>query len=88
MNIYFLQKFKQDSEDAIEWSHLQIHSFTCNMFYLGAQKFKQDSEDAIEWPHLQIHTVLSWRSRAAYAVVQMRYDQRCYRYSNHSTFTH
>ena len=33
MNIYFLQKFKQDSEDAIEWPHLQIHSFTCNMFH-------------------------------------------------------
>ena len=31
MNIYFLQKFKQDSEDGIEWPHLQIHSFTCNM---------------------------------------------------------
>ena len=37
MKIYFLQKFKQDSEDAIEWPHLHIHSFTCNMFYLGAQ---------------------------------------------------
>ena len=52
MNIYFLQKFKQDSEDAIEWPHLQIHSFTCNMLYLGAQGqlmplFKGDTTKAV-----------------------------------------
>ena len=52
MNIYILQKFKQDSEDAIEWPHLQIHSFTCNIFYLGAQGqlmplFKGDTYDQI-----------------------------------------